>query len=106
MKKYFSQYDFKVDFFPPITLHVGSKLALREYCAHHSSLLMYRGVSFGSFSSVRPMTDIVPVSVSVDLKDFLLTRKVMWKKRSQSIRNDWQSDDIIKCSKPLQIEAY
>lgn len=60
-KKYFSQYDFKVDFFPPITLHVGSKLALREYCAHHSSLLMYWGVSFGSFSSVRPLTDVVHV---------------------------------------------
>lgn len=60
-KKYFSQHDFKGDFFPPITLHVGSKLALREYCAHHSSLLMYWGVIFGSFSSVRPVTDIVHV---------------------------------------------
>jgi len=45
-------------------------------------------------------------AVSVGLKDLLLTGKVVRKKRSQSTRNDWQSDDIIRCSKTLQIEAF
>lgn len=82
-RKYFSQYDFKVDFFLPITPHVGSKLALREYFADHHSL-MYWGVILDLLAQSDQWLTLFTSSVSEDLKDFLLTRKVIWRKKNRA----------------------
>lgn len=54
------------------------------------------------------MTDIVQVVYFCRFERLSFDREgdVEKKKSRQSTRNDWQSDDIIKCSKTLQIEAY
>lgn len=53
------------------------------------------------------MTDVVHVFPFCGFERLPFDREgEVEKKRSQSTRNDWQSDDIIECSKTLQIEAY